>query len=153
MGRHRAITDDVVAEIHRLREGGMTQRQVAEKLKISKSAVVIYDSEKAVEAYQRRKREAVERRKAARMKPREPKEKVRKLDSRNAIVTGEPLIRQIFDEMWDQRVTQEDVAAKAGVSWNVLSRWKKGHNDPRLSLFKAVAEVLGYEIVLRKRDV
>jgi transcriptional regulator with XRE-family HTH domain len=153
MGRTRAITEDVVAELRKLREAGMSQRQVAERLGISKSAVVIYDSPEALEAYQRRKAEAVALRKEARALPRQPKEKLRKLDHRQTIAAREPLLRQVFDEIWAARLTQEEVAARAGVSWNVLTRWKKGHSDPRLSLFKAVAQTLGYELVLVKRDV
>jgi transcriptional regulator with XRE-family HTH domain len=45
------------------------------------------------------------------------------------------------------------VAQRAGVSKCTLRNWRRGVADPKLSLFIAVADVLGYELrLVRKRE-
>lgn len=43
---------------------------------------------------------------------------------------------------------QTRIAQRAGISRHTLLHWRRGTSDPRLSLFTAVAQVMGYKLVL-----
>ncbi len=61
-----------------------------------------------------------------------------------------PLIHVLWAEMNAQRVSQEDVAARAGVSSSAMRKWRRGHRSPNLCDVEACLNVLGLEIVARE---
>ena len=61
-----------------------------------------------------------------------------------------PFVRWIWLEMNDQQASQEDVAAKAGISSSAMRKWRRGASSPKLADLEAVINVLGYDVVLRK---
>lgn len=63
-----------------------------------------------------------------------------------------PAVRWIWRQMNLQRVSQEDVAARSGVSSSAMRHWRNGNNSPKLSDIEAVVNVLGGKIVIRIDD-
>lgn len=60
-----------------------------------------------------------------------------------------PIVRWIWRQMNDQQVSQEDVAARSGVSSSAMRKWRQGVNSPKLSDIEAVVNVLGGKILVR----
>ncbi len=64
--------------------------------------------------------------------------------------TADPLVRALYDEMIRLQATYAEIAKVSGVSPETLRNdWKDGTN-PSLSNFRAVAEALGFSLVLRR---
>lgn len=63
-----------------------------------------------------------------------------------------PIVRWIWRQMNHQRASQEDVAARSGVSSSAMRKWRQGLNSPKLSDIEAVVNVLGGKIVVRIDD-
>ncbi len=61
-----------------------------------------------------------------------------------------PLVRKLFEEAHRQRLPQKTWSERAGLSHDTLRDWKKRHSPHLLSL-EAAANVLGFELVLRRR--
>jgi transcriptional regulator with XRE-family HTH domain len=51
----------------------------------------------------------------------------------------------------DEQLTQDAVAARAGVSPASISHWEIGYSDPTLRCFAAWAEALGFEVILARK--
>lgn len=62
-----------------------------------------------------------------------------------------PLVRMLFEEAHRQRLPQKTWAARAGLSHDTLKDWKT-RSSPRLVNIEAAANVLGFELVLRRRE-
>jgi transcriptional regulator with XRE-family HTH domain len=60
-----------------------------------------------------------------------------------------PLIHFLWKEMNAQRVSQEDVAERSGVSSGAMRKWRRGSRSPNLCDVEACLNVLGYEITTR----
>ncbi len=61
-----------------------------------------------------------------------------------------PLTRRLFEEVNDQCATIDEIAKRSGVNRHTFSRWRwKTH--PRLDNLQAALNVLGLELVIRKR--
>lgn len=63
-----------------------------------------------------------------------------------------PLVRWIWKEMNRQRVSQEDVAARSGVSSSAMRKWRKGTRSPKVADIEAVINVLGGKIKVSVKD-
>lgn len=58
----------------------------------------------------------------------------------------EPLVRALFRHMELNGHKISDVAERAGVSADILSKWRSGLHSPRLDLFVAVCESCGMSL-------
>lgn len=61
------------------------------------------------------------------------------------------LVHVIWREINDQRVCQEDLAKRAGVSASAIRKWRQGQRSPNLNDLEAVLNVLGYAVTVRQR--
>lgn len=59
------------------------------------------------------------------------------------------LINQLKKERLKQKLTQEDLADKAGISSHTISNIELGNSFPNLSLFIELANKLGFKVLLR----
>lgn len=67
--------------------------------------------------------------------------------------TAVPVLHELFALIEAQdRLTLLDIAEAAGTSSVSLYRWRTGLNAPCVDALAAVAEVLGYELVLRPKQ-
>jgi DNA-binding XRE family transcriptional regulator len=48
-------------------------------------------------------------------------------------------------------ITQEEMANRLGIKQNALSRYENGARRVPIDIFLTVAEVMGYEIILKKK--
>ncbi len=62
---------------------------------------------------------------------------------------GHPLVRELFRRMNEDRVVMQEVANRAGLKRTTISDWRY-MRMPKLDLFVAAANALGYEVVLRE---
>jgi len=63
-----------------------------------------------------------------------------------------PAVRWIWKQMNLQRASQQDVAARAGVSTSAMRKWRTGENNPKISDIEAVINALGGKLVIRIDD-
>lgn len=61
-----------------------------------------------------------------------------------------PLVRWAWDQMTSQRITQEEVAKRAGISSTTLRNWCQGRSSPKFMDIEAVVNVLGGEISIKR---
>lgn len=59
------------------------------------------------------------------------------------------LINRLKKERLKQKLTQEDLADKAGISSHTISNIELGNSFPNLSLFIELANKLGFKVLLR----
>lgn len=64
-----------------------------------------------------------------------------------------PLVKWAWMQMESQRITQEEVAKRAGLSAATLRNWGQGRSSPKFMDIEAVVNVLGGEIRIRKVSV
>lgn len=57
-----------------------------------------------------------------------------------------PLVRELHRRIMATHMTAELVAKRAGVSSGTIYSWFRGRNDPKLTLFLAVAEAAGWKL-------
>ena len=63
-----------------------------------------------------------------------------------------PFIHWLWREMNRQQVSQEDIAARSGISSSAMRKWRTGQQAPTLAAIQAVIQVLGHDIVIRERS-
>lgn len=63
-----------------------------------------------------------------------------------------PLIKRLWAEMAKQRVSQEDVAERSGVSSGAMRKWRNGTRKPNLLDLDACFNVLGYTLTVKLDD-
>ena len=51
-----------------------------------------------------------------------------------------------------QRVSQEDVATRSGISSSTMRKWRQGVNSPKLADIEAVINTLGGKLTIRIDD-
>lgn len=61
-----------------------------------------------------------------------------------------PLLRRLWAEMAAQRVSQEDVAERSGVSSSAMRKWRNATRKPNLPDLEACFNALGYELTIRE---
>lgn len=64
----------------------------------------------------------------------------------------DPLVRQLGELLRDDAGFLLDICKRAGVHRSTLRRWFSGERTPNLLDFKAVLEVSGYTLTIRKSD-
>lgn len=142
------ITAAQVTEIRRLLSEGHSRRAVAALAGVSRASVDKYRSAEAVE-----RRQAVSvRMEQKRKQARKERARAKAPPEHMAIKTAVPLLQELFDIAWRQGARQRDIAAAARVSPGAVQNWKKGKTDPTLRNLEAVADVLGYVLVLKPRE-
>lgn len=60
------------------------------------------------------------------------------------------LVRWLWKQINEQRISQEDIAEQSGVSSSAMRKWRTGTRTPRMEEFDAVAASLGYELTIQK---
>lgn len=63
-----------------------------------------------------------------------------------------PLVAQLIDVIDRSGLAMDDIGVKSGVHYRTMANWRAGTYGVQLVTFQAVAESLGYEIVLRKKE-
>jgi len=61
------------------------------------------------------------------------------------------VVRGLFEAIGAGRITIRDVAAALDITPEAVSYWKSGRTAPSILTVEEVADVLGYELVLRKK--
>jgi transcriptional regulator with XRE-family HTH domain len=59
-----------------------------------------------------------------------------------------PIVKFLWDEMNAQQVSQEIVAARAGIASSTLRKYKYADRAVTLGLIEAALNVLGYDLVI-----
>lgn len=67
-------------------------------------------------------------------------------------VSASPTVREIFEIIYRQRAVMMDVAITAGILPASLSNYKMGYNTPSIMTVEQIADALGYEVKLVKKQ-
>lgn len=71
----------------------------------------------------------------------------RELECRN----GHPAVQFLFNQMFEQRMTQADLAEKTGFAYDTLKHWRL-YTMPRVNDLDAALNAMGYELkAVRKK--
>ena len=62
-----------------------------------------------------------------------------------------PFVIWMWEEINAQRVSQEDVAERSGISSSAMRKWRVGIQAPSLLAMEAIINTLGYELVIKER--
>lgn len=77
------------------------------------------------------------------------------METRKPLLSATPVVRQLFELFEARRLT--DAAVLRRLKWdrntNYFRHWRAGRRDPALRSLEAVADALGYEIRLVKKEV
>ena len=65
--------------------------------------------------------------------------------------SAHPLVHRMWREINAQRASQEDIAARSGVSSSAMRKWRKGERSPNLLDLEAIFNVLGFELTVKVR--
>lgn len=60
------------------------------------------------------------------------------------------IVQRLFQIIDKSDLSYKYIAKKAGIRYETLRKWKFGYSSPRVQELENVAEILGYEICLRK---
>lgn len=71
---------------------------------------------------------------------------------RNEIRTADPVLRSLFLEMHRLKIPASKLADQLGVTRVCISRWKKGMSNPSNINVVNMADQLGYDITITKRE-
>jgi transcriptional regulator with XRE-family HTH domain len=64
----------------------------------------------------------------------------------------EPLVREMFEIIHSQPESDFMISVHVGTAHTTISQWRNGKCSPRLDLFQAVLNYLGYELkIVRKQ--
>ena len=70
----------------------------------------------------------------------------RELEVRN----GNRCVKFLFNEMFNQRMTQADLADRTGIAYDTLKHWRL-YTMPRVSDLDAALNTMGYELTVRRK--
>ena len=62
-----------------------------------------------------------------------------------------PIVRELREIRQAWKMSVEAIAMQADIGTRVIGYWESGAYEPRLSTIERVADVLGYELVLRPK--
>ena len=82
--------------------------------------------------------------------PRALLRKTRRGRPTEAILTASPVLHELITILISQNISYRQVAKRAGFGLNAPTRWARGINAPSILTCEALAEILGYRIVLEK---
>lgn len=57
-----------------------------------------------------------------------------------------PLVREVFEKMAEQKARYRQVAKKAGTTDAGIHNWRRGRHEPQLGTFMAVVQALGGKV-------
>ena len=63
-----------------------------------------------------------------------------------------PLVHFLWSQIIEQQTSQEDVAARSGVSSSAMRKWRRVNRVPRLSEIEAVLNALGFNLAVVPDD-
>lgn len=63
---------------------------------------------------------------------------------------GSNILKEFRDAYYNAEIQHRELAKLAGVSNSALTYWITGRSSPSVHLLEAVAQVLGYRLVLEK---
>ena len=63
-------------------------------------------------------------------------------------IRAHPIVKFVWDEMNKQQVSQEVVAARAGIASSTLRKYKYADRAVTLGLIEAALNVLGYDLAI-----
>ena len=63
-----------------------------------------------------------------------------------------PFVKIMWQEIIDRKVSVRSVARAAGIDPATIYKWRRSPKGPTLSQIDDVLSVLGYEIVVKKKD-
>lgn len=66
--------------------------------------------------------------------------------------TVSPVLRELFAHMRRNRIPTVVVATELNMTRVGLTYWGTGRSDPDITKVEAMAEILGYELVLKPKD-
>ena len=81
-----------------------------------------------------------------------PKPRAKAVGRRGAIKTATPVVRQLLGLIEAAGWTHHDVTSRFNFGANQVSVWRRGLSDPSLRSIEAVADALGYEMRLVKKE-
>lgn len=70
---------------------------------------------------------------------------------RKPVRSASPTVRSIFEAIDASGMTYREAAYHAKLHYATLSCWKQGKRSPNILDLEELAQVLGYDIVLKKR--
>lgn len=81
--------------------------------------------------------------------------KERNIETKSLYVPNneEKLIDEIIDIRIRQNISQKELAEKVGLKQQNLSRFEKKEHNPSLKLVYSIADALGYELQLVKKQI
>lgn len=63
-----------------------------------------------------------------------------------------PLVRHLFTTMNERRISKKLMSEKSGVEYSSFATWQNNRALPHLGNLEAALGVLGYEIVVQRRN-
>ena len=63
---------------------------------------------------------------------------------------GNRCVKFLFKEMFEQRMTQADLAERTGIAYDTLKHWRL-YTMPRVSDLDAALSTLGFELTVRRK--
>lgn len=66
----------------------------------------------------------------------------RELECRNS----NPMVKFLFNQMFEQRMTQADLAERTGFAYDTLKHWRL-YTMPRVNDLEAALNAMGYEMI------
>lgn len=123
------------AAIDKLFDAGMKAADIAKALDYNKFSVSSY----------------ISRLKAKRGTPRPSREDLLTLN-KVEFERHHPLLRWAFQNRKDRKMSITEIAVKSGYSETTVKSWVRGERGLSFYAAACVAQVLGYELVLRDRD-
>lgn len=143
-----SIPPETIAEIRRLKADGISISEIARRVSANRSTVKKYQSEENVQRRRQRSADSNARKRAKEL----ASDRLTPQSEHRVVKTAIPVLHQLFDVAWKKRVTQKQMAKAAGVAHTTLTYWKKGVTEPTFRNLEAVADSLGFEIVLRPKS-
>lgn len=64
---------------------------------------------------------------------------------RPRVVTGHPVVKFLFEQLVEQRLTESDLAERTGIHRDTLRNWRTRYN-PRVTDLDAALRPLGFEL-------
>lgn len=62
-----------------------------------------------------------------------------------------PIVRELREIRMAWKMSVEAIALQADIGTRAIGYWENGTYEPKLAIVERVAEVLGYELVLRPK--
>lgn len=69
---------------------------------------------------------------------------------RKPITCASPTLRQLFNVLENRQITEEKISHAMNMFGKSVGRWRRGVHEPRIMSVEALAQELGYRLVLEK---